>query len=223
VYQRDLLRLPENTGWLDVAPAFAPENLQVQVAHRVSTRYPHRGASLSAVVDLMARQFIQHPGNYLAFFSSFSYLQQAADALARQHPAVPQWRQAPAMNEEARQAFLARFVPQGQGVAFAVLGGAFAEGVDLPGSRLIGAFIATLGLPPVSPLQDQFRLRLDALFGVGHGYADRVPGLHKVVQAAGRVLRAPEDRGWLWLMDQRYQQPEVMALLPAWWRLPARS
>ena len=216
-YQRDLLGLPDNTAWIDVPPVFAPENLQVQIAHRVSTRYPHRLASLKAVVDLMAQQFVQHPGNYLAFFSSFSYLQQAADALALRHPQVPQWRQARAMDDAARQAFLARFVPQGQGVAFAVLGGAFAEGVDLPGSRLIGAFIATLGLPPVSPLQDQFRQRLDTLFGPGHGYADLVPGLHKVVQAAGRVLRAPDDRGWLWLMDQRYSRPDVQALLPAWW------
>jgi Rad3-related DNA helicase len=217
-YQRDLLGLPDNTGWIDVPPYFAPENLRVRIADRVSTRYPHRGASLAAVVDLMARQFKAHPGNYLAFFSSFQYLQQAADALALRHPQLPQWRQARAMDDAARAAFLARFVPQGQGLAFAVLGGAFAEGVDLPGSRLLGAFIATLGLPPVSPLQDQFRQRLDRLFGAGHGYADLVPGMHKVVQAAGRVLRAPEDRGFLWLMDQRYRKPEVLALLPAWWR-----
>ena len=217
-YQRDLLGLPESAGWIDVPPFFAPENLRVQIADRVSTRYPHRGATLSAVVDLMARQFDAHPGNYLAFFSSFRYLQQAADALALRHPHVPQWRQARAMDDAARVAFLTRFVPRGQGIAFAVLGGAFAEGVDLPGSRLIGAFIATLGLPPVSPVQDQFRQRLDQLFGAGHRYADLVPGMHKVVQAAGRVLRAPDDRGWLWLMDQRYRQPEVLALLPAWWR-----
>ncbi len=217
-YQRDLLGLPDNSGWIDVPPIFAPENLRVQIADRVSTRYPHREASLAAVVDLMARQFSAHPGNYLAFFSSFQYLQQVADALALRHPQVPQWRQDRAMDAAARVAFLTRFVPQGQGIAFAVLGGAFAEGVDLPGSRLIGAFIATLGLPPVSPLQDQFRQRLDRLFGAGHGYADLVPGMHKVVQAAGRVLRAPDDRGWLWLMDQRYRQPEVLALLPAWWR-----
>ncbi len=217
-YQRDLLGLPDSTGWIDVPPFFPPENLRVQIADRVSTRYPHRGATLSAVVDLMARQFDAHAGNYLAFFSSFHYLQQAADALALRHPHVPQWRQARAMDDAARSAFLTRFVPGGQGIAFAVLGGAFAEGVDLPGSRLIGAFIATLGLPPVSPVQDQFRQRLDQLFGAGHGYADLVPGMHKVVQAAGRVLRAPDDRGWLWLMDQRYRQPEVLQLLPAWWR-----
>ena len=192
-YQRDLLGLPDSTAWIDVPPAFAAENLHVQVARRVSTRYPHRAASLAAVVDLMANQFVQHPGSYLAFFSSFHYLQQAADALALRHPGVVQWRQARSMDDAARLAFLSRFVPGGQGVAFAVLGGAFSEGVDLPGSRLVGAFITTLGLPPVSPVQDQFRQRLDGLFGPGHGYADLVPGLHKVVQAAGRVIRTPLD------------------------------
>ena len=221
-YQRDLLGLPGNTAWIDVPPAFPPEHLSVQVADRVSTRYPHRHASLDAVVDLVARQFSGQPGNYLAFFSSFDYLDQAATRLATRHPALPQWRQSRLMDEASRRDFLNRFVPDGCGVGFAVLGGAFAEGVDLPGSRLIGAFIATLGLPPVSPVQEQFRLRLDALFGAGHGYADLVPGMQRVVQAAGRVLRSPDDRGWLWLIDDRYRRPEVVGLLPAWWRIVER-
>ncbi len=218
-YQRDLLGLPENTVWLDVPPPFAPDHLCVQIAGHVSTRYAHRKASLDAVIDVMARQFEAQPGNYLAFFSSFDYLDQAASRLRDLAPLVPQWRQSRAMDEPSRHAFLQRFVPDGRGVGFAALGGAFAEGVDLPGSRLIGAFIATLGLPPLSPVLDQFTQRLDALFGAGHGYADRVPGLQKVVQAAGRVIRSPEDRGWLWLMDDRFQRPEVRALLPAWWQI----
>ena len=220
-YQRDLLGLPANTGWIDVPPPFPPEHLSVRIADRLSTRYPHREGSMNALVDVLAQQYAEHPGNYLAFFSSFDYLDQAAARLALRHPGLPQWRQVRAMGEASRQGFLARFTPQGRGIGFAVLGGAFAEGVDLPGTRLIGAFIATLGLPPVSPVQAQFRTRLDTLFGAGHGYADRVPGLQKVVQAAGRVQRSPEDRGWLWLLDERYRQPEVRALLPAWWRIAA--
>ena len=125
------------------------------------------------------------------------------------------------MGTEARAEFLARFRPEGHGVGFAVLWGVFAEGVDLPGSLLIGAFIATLGLPPVSVTQDHIQARLDKLFGVGHGYADLVPAMQRVVQAAGRVLRTPEDRGWLWLLDDRYGRAEVVELLPAWWQLDA--
>ncbi|HZF81084.1 MAG TPA: ATP-dependent DNA helicase, partial [Rubrivivax sp.] len=218
-YQRDLLGLPDNTAWIDVDSPFDPACLQVQVAHRLSTRYPHRQRSLGGVADLMARQIAAHPGNYLAFFSSFAYLEQAADCLAQRWPAVAQWRQARAMTDAARQAFLERFQYAGQGIGFAVLGGAFAEGVDLPGQRLIGAFIATLGLPPPTPVQEQMRLHLDTAFGAGHGYADLLPGLQKVVQAGGRVIRSAQDRGWLWLMDDRYASASVQALLPPGWRL----
>ena len=84
------------------------------------------------------------------------------------------------------------------------------------------AFIATLGLPPVSVTQDQIQARLDKLFGADHGYADLIPAIQKVVQAAGRVLRTPEDRGWLWLLDDRYARAEVRRLLPAWWVVDRR-
>lgn len=217
-YPRDLLGLPEGTAWIDVPAPFPPEHLSVKVAN-LSTRYEHRQQSLDALVDVLATQYGQHPGNYLAFFSSFDYLDQAAARLALRHPGLPQWSQARSMGEGARRAFLDRFVADGRGIGFAVLGGAFAEGVDLPGTRLIGAFIATLGLPPVSPLQEQIRERLDTMFGADHGYADLVPGMQKVVQAAGRVLRSADDRGWVWLLDQRYRRAEVRALLPAWWQV----
>ena len=218
-YPRQLLGLPDDTAWIDVPAPFPPEHLSVRVAQHLSTRWEHRDQSLNALVDVLATQFAEHPGNYLAFFSSFNYLDKAAARLALRHPELPQWSQARAMGDGARRAFLDRFVPGGRGIGFAVLGGAFAEGVDLPGTRLIGAFIATLGLPPVSPLQEQVRERLDTLFGASHGYADLVPGMQKVVQAAGRVLRSVDDRGWVWLLDKRYARPDVRALLPGWWQI----
>jgi DNA excision repair protein ERCC-2 len=218
-YAMQLLGLPENTAWLDVPPAFRAEHLSVRVADGVSTRFADRDRSLQRLVAVIAQQFDEHPGNYLAFFSSFDYLDKAAALLAMLRPDIPQWRQARRMNAGARTDFLAQFRPQRQGVAFAVLGGVFAEGVDLPGSLLIGAFVATLGLPPVSVTQDHIQARLDKLFGAGHGYADLVPAMQRVVQAAGRVLRTPEDRGWLWLLDDRYGRAEVIELLPAWWGL----
>jgi Rad3-related DNA helicase len=208
-----------------VPPAFPAEHLTVRVAEGISTRYAHRGRSLKQLVDVIARQFDEHPGNYLAFFSSFDYLEKAASLLATRRPDIPQWRQERRMNAGARAEFLAQFRLDDQGIGFAVLGGVFAEGVDLPGSLLIGAFIATLGLPPVSVTQDHIQARLDRLFGAGHGYADRVPAMQRVVQAAGRVLRTPQDRGWLWLLDDRYQRAEVIELLPPWWQLtrPAQT
>ena len=103
---------------------------------------------------------------------------------------------------------------------FAVLGGAFGEGIDLPGTRLIGAFVVTLGLPQVNPVNEAFRQRLNQLYpGRGHDYTYLFPGLQKVVQAAGRVIRTPTDTGTVWLLDERYTRPGVRALLPDWWRL----
>ena len=122
------------------------------------------------------------------------------------------------MDEDSRRGFLDRFVPDGQGIGFAVLGGAFAEGIDLPGERLIGAFIATLGLPQFNPVNEQIKARMEAAFaGRGYDYTYLYPGLQKVVQAAGRVIRTPADEGVLVLMDDRFARAEVRALLPAWW------
>ena len=105
----------------------------------------------------------------------------------------------------------------------AVLGGSFSEGIDLPGDRLFGAFVVTLGLPQINGANNILRDRLEMLFGTGFEYAYLYPGLRKVVQAAGRVIRAPSDRGVIHLIDQRFAEKRVQALLPAWWPEPVPS
>lgn len=218
-FYTDLLGLPEDTAWVEVDSPFSAAQLQVRVAGRISTRYAHRRDSLPAIVALMARQFEARPGNYLAFFSSHDYLQEVAAAFAAAHPQLPIWTQERRMSEPAQQAFLQRLQPDGRGIAFAVLGGSFAEGIDLPGTRLIGAFIATLGLPQLNPVNEQMRARLDELLGAGYDYTYTYPGLQKVVQAAGRVIRTVSDEGVLHLMDERFRRREIRALLPRWWRV----
>ncbi|MBC3474487.1 MULTISPECIES: ATP-dependent DNA helicase [Pseudomonas] len=218
-FYADLLGMPSDTAWLEVAAPFRGEQLQVRIASEVSTRYHQRHASLEPIATLIAEQYQRMPGNYLAFFSSFEYLQQVADVLARRHPTIPLWLQSPGMDEQARQAFLDRFVADGQGVGFAVLGGAFGEGVDLPGTRLVGAFVATLGLPQVNPVNEQFKLRLGRQFGAGFDYAYLYPGVRKVIQAAGRVIRGDQDRGVLVLIDERFAQARVQQMFPGWWHM----
>lgn len=220
-FYADTLGLPEDTAWIDVEAPFEAHQLAVRIVRHVSTRWRHREASLAPIAGLMAAQYDARPGNYLAFFSSFDYLQQAAAAFAERHPQVPSWQQERRMDDAAREAFLARFAPDGQGIGFAVLGGAFAEGIDLPGTRLIGAFIATLGLPQFNPINEEMRRRIDAAFGTGYEYAYLFPGIRKVVQAAGRVIRTPSDQGTVHLIDDRFQRPEVRRLLPGWWQLDA--
>jgi Rad3-related DNA helicase len=218
-YFADLLGMPEDTAWIDVDSPFTASQLDVHVAHGISTRYQARASSLAPIATLMADQYHAKPGNYLAFFSSFDYLQQVADRFERDHPDIPVWRQARRMSEPERADFLARYVAGGRGIGFAVLGGSFGEGVDLPGDRLIGAFVATLGLPQLNPVNEQLRQRMQAMFGAGYDYTYLYPGMQKVVQAAGRVIRTEQDRGVVWLIDDRFARREVQALLPAWWHV----
>jgi Rad3-related DNA helicase len=218
-YLQTLLGLPEDTAWIDVPSAFDPAQLQVRVARRISTRYNDRSRSLAQLVELMADQYRQRPGNYLAFFSSYAYLQMALELLGATHPQLPLWSQSAGMDEAQRSEFLARFVPEGQGIGFAVLGGAFGEGIDLPGSRLIGAFIATLGLSQVNPVNEQIRERMQSCLGNGYEYTYLYPGIQKVVQAAGRVIRTTQDQGVVHLMDDRFARPEIRRLLPEWWAM----
>ncbi|UZJ62825.1 ATP-dependent DNA helicase [Pseudomonas sp. KU26590] len=218
-FYRDLLGLPDTTAWVDVESPFQRSQLDVEIVSRISTRYTHRQASLAPIVELMARQFEARPGNYLAFFSSFDYLQQVAELMERSHPDVPVWKQSRGMAEAERQAFLERFTPASQGIGFAVLGGAFGEGIDLPGARLIGAFIATLGLAQINPVNEQLKQRMSLLFAAGYDYTYLYPGMQKVVQAAGRVIRGLDDRGVVVLIDDRFAERKIQQLLPAWWQL----
>lgn len=214
----DTLGLPDDTAWLDVAAPFHAEQLSVRIAGAISTRYRHRPRSLVPIARLIATQYEEAPGNYIAFFSSFDYLEQALGEFASRYPGIPAWRQSRRMVEVERDAFVARFAVGGCGVGFAVLGGSFAEGIDLVGERLVGAFIATLGLPQVNAVNEELRRRLDGEFGAGDDYVYLFPGIRKVVQAAGRVIRTPSDRGVLHLIDDRFARPEVRRLLPGWWR-----
>ena len=220
-YYQDMLGLPESCAWIDVPSPFEPGQLSVQVVKSISTRFPHRQQSAAPIVRLVAQQYAGAPGNYLAFFSSFDYLQLVASLFAEQHPEIPMWEQSRRMDEDQRSAFLERFAPGGAGVGFAVLGGSFAEGIDLRGDRLVGAFIATLGLPQINAVNEQMKARMGQTFGAGYDYTYLFPGIRKVVQAAGRVIRTQADTGVVYLIDDRFAQPAVRNLLPAWWSVNA--
>ena len=217
IYYRDLLGLPENTRFTSLPSPFTADQLQVRFTPGISTRQVHRDASLQPIAALIARQFRERPGHYLAFFSSFQYARQVSDALAQAAPDVPQRSQQPGMTPQQRSEFLAGFRKPEGCVAFAVLGGVFSEGIDLPGDQLIGAFVATLGLPPFDAWHEILKHRLEQRFGAGYDYTYQIPGLQKVAQAAGRVIRTPEDQGVIWLIDDRFEKPSVNALLPRWW------
>ena len=236
-FYKDTLGLPISTAWIVVASPFSPEQLEVSAVRNVSTRYNHRAQSLPLITELMARQYNKAPGNYLVFTSSYDYLQKLEQYFTERHPHINTWVQTRQMNEAGREQFLSRFTPTSQGVGFAVLGGAFAEGIDLPGSRLIGAFIATLGLPQVNPVNEEIKNRMAAYFesdeqaydddhnsdDKAYNYTYLYPGLQKVVQAAGRVIRTQQDQGVVYLMDDRFTRPDIQSLLPGWWHVKHMS
>lgn len=222
-FYSDTLGLPPDTPWIDVDSPFDAAQLSVQVVSRISTRYQHRDDSLTPITDLIAQQYARQPGNYMAFFSSFDYLQKVVLQFRARYPDIPLWEQARGMDEGAREQFLARFAEGGEGIGFAVLGGSFAEGIDLPGKRLIGAFIATLGLPQMNPVNEQIMQRMEVTFGSGHDYTYLYPGIQKVVQAAGRVIRTQSDRGVIYLIDDRFARANVRRLLPGWWKVEAEN
>ena len=218
-FYRRLLGLPASTQWLNVPSPFAADQLEVRIERAISTRYADRQRSLVPMADLMGARLEETPGNYLAFFSSFDYLQAALREFRQRFPHVDAWEQTRAMTGDEAQSFLDRFSPLGCGIGFAVLGGRFGEGIDLPGKRLVGVFIATLGLPQWNPVNTAMERRMHALFDAGYEFTYLYPGLQKVVQAAGRVIRTLTDRGCVYLMDDRYAAAPVRRLLPAWWRV----
>ena len=230
-FYKDMLGLPTTTAWINVASPFSANQLAVSAVRNVSTRYHHREQSLKPITGLIAQQYRRLPGNYLVFTSSYDYLQKLESTFIQQHPHITTWVQTRQMTEAGRAQFLNRFTPTSQGIGFAVLGGAFAEGVDLPGKRLIGAFIATLGLPQTNAANEEIKKRMaeyfagdiaggtaeDSAIDIAQNYTYLYPGLQKVVQAAGRVIRGEQDTGVIYLMDDRFTQPGVRNLLPAWW------
>ena len=228
-FYKETLGLPASTAWIDVPSPFSAAQLHVAAFGDLSTRYQHRDKSLVPIADLIATQYNTAPGNYLTFTSSYDYLKKLQACFAQRHPHIATWMQTRQMTEPERELFLRRFTADSKGIGFAVLGGAFAEGIDLPGSRLIGAFIATLGLPQVNAVNEEIKKRMGTYFeqqgndacavSKAYDYTYLYPGLQKVVQAAGRVIRTQQDSGVVYLMDDRFMRAEVRRLLPAWWHV----
>ena len=199
---------------------FPAENLGLYCLPNISTRYRDREASVQAVSDALARMAESRTGNYLAFFPSYAYLRQVHEDFAARYPKLRTIVQESRLDDAARAAFLAQFVPGPKEtlLGFGVMGGIFGEGVDLAGSRLIGCAIVGVGLPQVNPRQEMLRLYYDAQNGSGFDYAYRYPGMNKVLQAAGRVIRTPKDQGVVLLLDDRFARSEYTRLFPPHWR-----
>ena len=210
----------ENSKRLTLTSPFPQENLCLLVSDRISTKYKDRQDSLVPVADQIALTVSGKKGNYLAYFPSYAYLREVYQVFQKRYPAVATIVQRSGMEEEEREAFLQRFQADAADtlVGFCVLGGIYAEGIDLRGERLIGTVIVGVGLPQIGPEQDMIRDYYDRRDGRGFDYAYRYPGMNKVLQAAGRVIRDESERGVVVLIDQRFTSSAYRPLLPQHWR-----
>lgn len=217
-YYKDLCGLPDARAVALRSP-FDPANMGLWCARQVSTRYKDRADSIAKVSDLLAVMAVAQPGHYLAFFPSYSYLQQVWENFTARYPDQPTLCQESSMDEGQRTEFLAQFLARDGKplLGFAVLGGVFGEGVDLTGESLIGVAVVSPGLPQIGPRQEQLRDYFEETRGAGFDYAYRYPGMNKVLQAAGRVIRTPQDRGVVLLIDDRFLAPDTRRLMPPHW------
>ncbi|VUD68774.1 hypothetical protein TDB9533_04133 [Thalassocella blandensis] len=210
----------ENTYFVDLPSPYGPEQLAIQIAP-ISTRYRDRENAITDICRIITEQQKEMPGNAIVYFSSYDFLQKVEKAL-RIHPGtfgcelLVQNRD---FSQLQRKAFIDAFSRQNNIIALAVLGGVFSEGIDLVGDKLKGVFVATLGLPTFSPFNEHVKTRIQRKFGSGYDFTYLYPGLQKVIQAAGRVIRSSQDTGYLWLLDDRFAQAEIQQLLPKHWSL----
>ena len=183
----------------------------------LSTRYKDRARTLNEISRYLQAFSTTEEGNFIHFFPSYAYKDQV-------YAACEDWEedghdQIRFMTERDRAAYIERFRKEKPVHGYAVMGGAFSEGVDLSGDALMGVSISTLSLPGLSRERELIKDRFNRLGKDGYAYAYTYPGLTKVVQAAGRIIRSHEDRGQLLLLDDRYLRPDIRALLPAQWRV----
>lgn len=192
----------------------------------VSTKYTRRNAAEYQKMAAYIRTLLMgKEGNYMIFFPSYKLMQEVYEVLLEEAKSggwgekVTLIMQKANMTEAEREEFLAAFEEETQGTlaAFCVLGGIFGEGIDLKNDRLIGAAIVGTGIPQISDEREILKNYYDEQGLCGFDYAFRYPGMNKVLQAAGRVIRTDEDRGVILLLDERFLQSDYVPLFPREW------
>lgn len=226
LYYSRMFGCRSQTPILQLASPFAPENLQVMIWDRMSTYYREREASLVPLTRLVAHLASGRPANYLVFLPSYQYLQMLFEKFVQRYPDLRAICQQPHMDADQRAEFLGCFAQNRGGteavpsslVGFAVMGGIFGEGIDLTGEQLSGVVVVGVGLPAICLERDLIRDYFAENDAAGFEFAYMYPGIQRVLQAAGRVIRTESDRGVVVLVDRRYGQGRYRRLLPEAWR-----
>ena len=218
-YFCDVLGGRKDTESVSLPSPFDPDNFCVAVVDHLSMRAEDRKKNYARFATVIAATVSPKHGNYIAYFPSYECLEGVLEVFRRKYPRVEVVVQSKGMGVNEREGFLSAFKDDTGHlrVGFCVLGGAFSEGVDLPGSRLIGSIIFGVGIPALSNERNIIMEYFDNTVGEGYDYAYTYPGMNRVLQAVGRVIRREGDRGVAVLVDDRYTEPKYRALFPKHW------
>jgi len=222
LYYRELLTTDRDAYGIYVQSPFPKENRRILIGSDVSSRYTRRNrAEYQKIAGYIARCVWQRQGNYMAFFPSYRLMEDVLQVYEEEFSVdwVRCVCQTPDMTEQEREGFLEEFQErEGTLVGFCVLGGIFSEGVDLTGESLIGAVIVGTGLPQIGSQREILKEYYDKKNHCGFDYAYRYPGMNKVLQAAGRVIRTKEDKGVILLLDDRFWDRDYQEIFPREWQ-----
>ncbi|MFK0525018.1 ATP-dependent DNA helicase [Paenibacillus illinoisensis] len=218
-YYRDMLGAEEEDYTLRISSPFQREQLDVRLLP-LSIRYKDRQRSRQPIANMLHQLVSEWPrSNLLVFFPSYPYMREVYETYMQLPGEADTVMQEQGMNELEREAFLNAFQPHPvrTRLVFAVMGGVFSEGVDLPGDRLNGVVVVGAGLPQIGLENNVLRDYFDRSGRNGFNYAYVFPGMNKVLQAGGRLIRTEEDTGVLVLVDDRFTQEPYRSLLPEEW------
>ncbi len=219
-YYRETLGGERSDETIEVNSPFAPEQLSVTIMDKISTRYSERERTIPAVVRTVAATVSAKRGNYMVFTPSFEYNQALSDTFRQKYPKLQVLTQTQNMTSAEKSAFLEEFKKESPSylVGFCVMGGVFSEGVDLVGDSLIGAVVVGIGMPSLSYEREAIADYYQQKYEEGKQYAYIYPGMNRVFQAAGRVIRREDDRGVIVLIDDRFDDPIYKESLPKLWQ-----
>jgi Rad3-related DNA helicase len=216
-YYQDILGFPaDGTALLEVTSPFSNRNRQILIVPNIPTYYKDRPRSYPLYATLVKDIIRLKQGNYLVFCPSYEFLQNLSIYLGE--VASDLIRQRPQMTEEERFDILHRLQHEkSPHLLLAVMGGIFSEGIDLPGESCIGVIIFSPAFPKITYERELIKNYYEELRGEGIKYAYVFPGLNKVIQSVGRLIRSHQDTGIIVLAGERFAEDEINMLLPAYW------
>jgi len=218
-YFKEILGGQKKDYNLTLNSPFDKNRLKVMITKDISTKYNRRENSYLKIVEYIYSVISAKKGNYMVFFPSYKYLDEVFNRFSKLYPSVKVSVQVNSMTEEAREAFLKDFNSSNKDniLGFGVLGGIFSEGIDLKGEALIGVIIIGVGHPMICFEREIIKEYFNNKSNCGYEYSYMYPGMNKVLQAAGRVIRTEEDRGTVLLIDDRFLHQRYRRLFPKEW------